>query len=127
VGAHAGADRTFTNTEQAKGHLLEALTEENSWLEFRVKWKGYALRNDADGIVREDALNCPAKLAEWVAAVRRAQAIPLPGQVDLVMGGPPCQGVSGLNRHGSTHNIIHDARYYGFVLIAMLFGGSACC
>jgi site-specific DNA-cytosine methylase len=36
--------------------------------------------------------------------------IPLPGEVDCIMGGPPCQGVSGLNRHGKTEEIIDDPR-----------------
>ena len=36
--------------------------------------------------------------------------IPLPGDVDCIMGGPPCQGVSGLNRHGKTEEIIDDPR-----------------
>ncbi len=27
-----------------------------------------------------------------------AAALPLPGQVDMIVGGPPCQGYSGMNR-----------------------------
>lgn len=27
-----------------------------------------------------------------------AGALPLPGQVDMIVGGPPCQGYSGMNR-----------------------------
>lgn len=37
--------------------------------------------------------------------------IPLPGQVHVVMGGPPCQGVSGLNRHAKRAKIINDPRW----------------
>ena len=25
--------------------------------------------------------------------------LPLPGEVDIIMGGPPCQSFSGMNRH----------------------------
>ncbi len=28
-----------------------------------------------------------------------AKRIPHPGDIQLIAGGPPCQGVSGLNRH----------------------------
>ena len=27
--------------------------------------------------------------------------LPLPGEVEFIMGGPPCQGYSGMNRHNS--------------------------
>lgn len=27
-----------------------------------------------------------------------ASALPLPGEVDFIVGGPPCQGYSGMNR-----------------------------
>ena len=32
------------------------------------------------------------------------------GDIDVVMGGPPCQGVSGLNRHSATEDILKDGR-----------------
>ena len=32
------------------------------------------------------------------------------GDVDVVMGGPPCQSVSGLNRHGKVKDIMKDPR-----------------
>ena len=32
------------------------------------------------------------------------------GDVDVVMGGPPCQGVSGNNRHAVKVNILDDSR-----------------
>ena len=32
------------------------------------------------------------------------------GDIDVVMGGPPCQGVSGHNRHGARINILADSR-----------------
>lgn len=45
--------------------------------------------------------------------VRKQSARPLDGvvgDIDVVMGGPPCQGVSGLNRHCATENILKDGR-----------------
>ncbi len=26
--------------------------------------------------------------------------LPMPGEVEFIMGGPPCQGYSGMNRYG---------------------------
>ena len=51
-----------------------------------------------------------AQLAPFVEKMRASGYIPLPGDVDIIMGGPPCQGVSGLNRHGKTKQIIDDPR-----------------
>jgi DNA (cytosine-5)-methyltransferase 1 len=50
------------------------------------------------------------QLAEWVKRTRASRAIPLPGDVDAITGGPPCQGVSGLNRHSKQTDIINDPR-----------------
>ncbi len=50
------------------------------------------------------------QLAPFVQKMRDSGYIPLPGDVDIIMGGPPCQGVSGLNRHGKTKEIIDDPR-----------------
>ncbi len=41
------------------------------------------------------------------------------GDIDVVMGGPPCQGVSGHNRHGARINILEDSRYVTQVLDAI--------
>ena len=35
---------------------------------------------------------------------------PPAGDIDIVMGGPPCQGVSGLNRHAVKIDIRDDSR-----------------
>ena len=53
---------------------------------------------------------CMVQLAAFVRRERATGRIPLPGQVDCIMGGPPCQGVSGLNRHGKTTEITNDPR-----------------
>jgi site-specific DNA-cytosine methylase len=36
--------------------------------------------------------------------------LPLPGDVGIVTGGPPCQGMSGLNRHARTADVLTDSR-----------------
>lgn len=50
------------------------------------------------------------QLADWVKRTRARKAIPLPGDVQVIMGGPPCQGVSGLNRHGKHTDVLNDPR-----------------
>lgn len=52
-----------------------------------------------------------------VAYLRRCHGVV--GDIDVVMGGPPCQGVSGLNRHSATENILKDGRYDRSVLCPM--------
>lgn len=42
------------------------------------------------------------------------------GEIDVVMGGPPCQGVSGLNRHSATENILKDGRYFPHITVLLL-------
>eukprot|EP00891_Asterochloris_glomerata_P003939 jgi/Astpho2/3939/fgenesh1_pg.00063_%23_13_t len=49
-------------------------------------------------------------LGSWVKCVNEVHSIPQPGDVDVVMGGPPCQSVSGLNRHGKVKDIMKDPR-----------------
>eukprot|EP01025_Chloroclados_australasicus_P063830 TRINITY_DN8458_c0_g2_i8.p1 TRINITY_DN8458_c0_g2~~TRINITY_DN8458_c0_g2_i8.p1 ORF type:complete len:514 (+),score=50.62 TRINITY_DN8458_c0_g2_i8:54-1544(+) len=44
----------------------------------------------------------------FVTWLERQTDIPVPGNVDLVIGGPPCQGISGLNRHAKVEDILND-------------------
>lgn len=49
------------------------------------------LPDDCDAC--EDAMEAAAQLSPETIA-----NLPLPGEVDFIMGGPPCQGYSGMNR-----------------------------
>lgn len=69
-----------------KGNLLEALREDNCWLQFKVKWKGWSSGDRPDGTTWEDEnlLNCDELLFEYVQDVRQKKLIPLPGQLDCM-------------------------------------------
>ena len=44
----------------------------------------------------EDMPECPVEMRAFVAGERADMRIPCRGDVDMIMGGPPCQGVSGI-------------------------------
>lgn len=69
---------------------------------------------------------CGMQLASFVQKLRASKYIPLPGDVDIIMGGPPCQGVSGLNRHGKTKEIIDDPRQERRIPVLMIDPAGSC-
>ncbi|KAK9736049.1 hypothetical protein RND81_04G246600 [Saponaria officinalis] len=66
-------------------------------LHFKVRWKGYGPEEDTwepvDGLG-----NCRKSIGVFVKNAFKNRALPLPGDVDMICGGPPCQGLSGFNR-----------------------------
>jgi len=89
--------------------LIDFIAKEDRWLEFYVRWEGYG----PDFDTWEPASNlegCVEKVALFLQRLRCNKLIPFPGDVDLFVGGPPCQGVSGNNRHALTKNILQDPR-----------------
>ncbi|KAK9823255.1 hypothetical protein WJX72_001381 [[Myrmecia] bisecta] len=107
------SDDKRAKTKQHKGHLEKDLDETDCYLEFDVEWKG--VDNSGKPWGREwkrieDVAKCEYKVAECVRAMRSTCAIPIPGDIDVVVGGPPCQGMSGLNRHAKVVDILNDAK-----------------
>ncbi|GFP90714.1 DNA (cytosine-5)-methyltransferase cmt3 [Phtheirospermum japonicum] len=78
-------------------------------LHFKVRWKGYGKNDDTwepvDGLG-----NCKEKIREFVSRAHRAKEIPLPGDVDFICGGPPCQGISGFNRFREVSDPLKDKK-----------------
>lgn len=78
-------------------------------LEFKVRWKGYTPEHDTwEPSASLD--HCPERVKEFVLAGRAQKLLPLPGDCDVICGGPPCQGASGFNRFRNKLDPLADPR-----------------
>ena len=74
-------------------------------------WSRREVRHTRLRAVRlEVSLGGRAQIGVWTQRARREGRYPLPGAVDVVTGGPPCQGMSGLNRHAASTGVLEDTR-----------------
>ncbi|CAL4910919.1 unnamed protein product [Urochloa decumbens] len=70
----------------------------NRGLYFKVRWKGYGPNDDTWEPI-EGLRNCKDAIRDFVIEGHKRKILPLPGDVDVICGGPPCQGISGYNRN----------------------------
>ncbi|KAH6767896.1 hypothetical protein C2S52_018879 [Perilla frutescens var. hirtella] len=84
-------------------------------LHFKVRWKGYGRAEDTwepiDGLS-----NCTERIKDFVSRGYSSRILPLPGDVDFLCGGPPCQGISGFNRFRDALAPLKDPKNHQLVV-----------
>ncbi|KAG8634063.1 DNA (cytosine-5)-methyltransferase CMT2 isoform X2 [Manihot esculenta] len=78
-------------------------------LKFKVHWKGYCSNDDTWEPI-EGLSNCQECIRAFVRHGFKTKILPLPGDVDVICGGPPCQGISGYNRFRNVKSPLADER-----------------
>ncbi|CAK7356028.1 unnamed protein product [Dovyalis caffra] len=81
-------------------------------LKFKVHWKGHSTSEDTWEPI-EGLSNCEEAIRDFVREGITSKILPLPtyqGDVDVICGGPPCQGISGYNRYRNVDSPLADER-----------------
>ncbi|WCJ29036.1 DNA (cytosine-5)-methyltransferase CMT2 [Euphorbia peplus] len=81
----------------------------NRGLKFKVHWKGYSSSEDT-WEPENSLINCQDCVRDFVRCGFKSKILPLPGDVGVICGGPPCQGISGYNRFRNIDSPLSDER-----------------
>ncbi|VFQ89132.1 unnamed protein product [Cuscuta campestris] len=78
-------------------------------IHFQVRWKGFGPSEDTWEPIY-GLKNSKESIHDFVRRGKNSRILPLPGDVDVICGGPPCQGISGYNRHRNVNAPLEDER-----------------
>ncbi|XP_050230866.1 DNA (cytosine-5)-methyltransferase CMT2-like isoform X2 [Mercurialis annua] len=78
-------------------------------LHFKVHWKGYSTSEDTWEPIA-GLSDCQECIRDFVRNGFKSKILPLPGDADVICGGPPCQGISGYNRFRNVNSPLSDER-----------------
>ncbi|KAI3457882.1 hypothetical protein Pfo_014545 [Paulownia fortunei] len=84
-------------------------------LNFKVRWLGYGLSDDTWEPI-EGLSKCQERIRDFVLKGMKAKILPRPGDVAVICGGPPCQGISGYNRFRNVDSPLDDERNHQIVI-----------
>ncbi|CAA0813098.1 DNA (cytosine-5)-methyltransferase CMT2 [Striga hermonthica] len=119
INRDAGEDKeTKENHKRSSEYAVEKLVDicygdptgnSKRGLKFKVRWEGYGPSDDTwepiGGLSK-----CHERIQDFVLKGMKARILPRPGDVAVICGGPPCQGISGYNRFRNADSPLDDER-----------------